>query len=119
MPAGFKICQKTEIWDIKMPPGSPVSVSFKTFLNDSNNAVEAFASVRTQSVGSITNTRYRWTWFGVGAAYQVHNPLEIHDGMSYLPPAWIQESNTGRVGDPRSAKAPRSAELRQVEAGAK
>ncbi len=30
-----------------------------------------------------------------------HNPLQIHDGMSYLPPAWVEESSTGRVGDPR------------------
>ena len=30
-----------------------------------------------------------------------HNPLQIHDGMSYLPPAWVDESSTGRVGDPR------------------
>ena len=25
-----------------------------------------------------------------------HNPLQIHDGMSYLPPAWVDESSTGR-----------------------
>lgn len=30
-----------------------------------------------------------------------HNPLQIHDGMSYLPPAWVEESSTGRVGNPQ------------------
>ncbi len=28
-----------------------------------------------------------------------HNPLKIHDGKGYLPPAWVQESSTGKVGD--------------------
>jgi oligopeptide transport system permease protein len=26
------------------------------------------------------------------------NPLKIHDGMSYLPPAWVKESSTGKTG---------------------
>jgi ABC-type dipeptide/oligopeptide/nickel transport system permease subunit len=30
-----------------------------------------------------------------------HNPLQINDGMGFLPPAWVQESATGKVGDPR------------------
>ena len=24
-----------------------------------------------------------------------HNPLKIHDGMGYLPPAWVQQSAGG------------------------
>jgi ABC-type dipeptide/oligopeptide/nickel transport system permease subunit len=28
-----------------------------------------------------------------------HNPLKIHDGKGYLPPAWVRESSTGKVGD--------------------
>jgi oligopeptide transport system permease protein len=30
-----------------------------------------------------------------------HNPLTIHDGMGYLPPAWVKESATGKTGDAR------------------
>jgi ABC-type dipeptide/oligopeptide/nickel transport system permease subunit len=30
-----------------------------------------------------------------------HNPLQINDGMGFLPPAWVKESATGKVGDPR------------------
>ncbi|MCP4605686.1 MAG: ABC transporter permease [Proteobacteria bacterium] len=29
-----------------------------------------------------------------------HNPLQIHDGMGFLPPAWVSDSaSTGRVGN--------------------
>lgn len=30
-----------------------------------------------------------------------NDPLAIHDGMGYLPPAWVEESATGASGDPR------------------
>jgi oligopeptide transport system permease protein len=30
-----------------------------------------------------------------------HNPLQIHDGMGFLPPAWVQESATGKIGNPQ------------------
>jgi ABC-type dipeptide/oligopeptide/nickel transport system permease subunit len=30
-----------------------------------------------------------------------HNPLQINDGMGFLPPAWVKESAAGKVGDPR------------------
>ena len=30
-----------------------------------------------------------------------HNPLKIHDGMGYLPPAWVAYSLSGQAGDPR------------------
>ena len=29
-----------------------------------------------------------------------HNPLQIHDGMGFLPPAWVKASSTGKVGNP-------------------
>jgi oligopeptide transport system permease protein len=30
-----------------------------------------------------------------------NNPLQINDGKGYLPPAWVAESATGKVGDPQ------------------
>lgn len=30
-----------------------------------------------------------------------HNPLKIHDGMGYLPPAWVERSLSGQAGDAR------------------
>jgi ABC-type dipeptide/oligopeptide/nickel transport system permease subunit len=30
-----------------------------------------------------------------------HNPLELGFGQAYLPPSWVRESATGRVGDPQ------------------
>ncbi len=30
-----------------------------------------------------------------------NNPLQIHDGMGFLPPAWVEMSATGQSGDPR------------------
>lgn len=59
--------------------GSPWSASYKTFLNNSNNAIEVFASFRTYSI----NSRYRWGSFGVGGGYQVHNPIESVDGLQW------------------------------------
>lgn len=29
-----------------------------------------------------------------------HDPLKIHSGKSFLPPAWVEESATGKSGDP-------------------
>jgi oligopeptide transport system permease protein len=29
-----------------------------------------------------------------------HDPLKIHSGKSFLPPAWVEESSTGKSGDP-------------------
>jgi oligopeptide transport system permease protein len=29
-----------------------------------------------------------------------HDPLKIHSGKSFLPPAWVKESTTGKSGDP-------------------
>lgn len=30
-----------------------------------------------------------------------HNPLQIHDGLGFLPPAWVKQSPAGVSGDPR------------------
>lgn len=30
-----------------------------------------------------------------------HNPLQINDGLGYLPPAWVDKSPSGQSGDPR------------------
>ena len=29
-----------------------------------------------------------------------HNPLQINSGKDYLPPAWVEKSQTGKSGDP-------------------
>jgi oligopeptide transport system permease protein len=29
-----------------------------------------------------------------------HDPLKLHSGKDYLPPAWVEESQTGKSGDP-------------------
>ena len=29
-----------------------------------------------------------------------HNPLQLHSGKSFLPPAWVEKSTTNKVGDP-------------------
>jgi oligopeptide transport system permease protein len=29
-----------------------------------------------------------------------HNPLQLHSGQGFLPPAWVQESSTGKAGVP-------------------
>lgn len=29
-----------------------------------------------------------------------HDPLQIHSGKGFLPPAWVEESSTGKSGDP-------------------
>jgi hypothetical protein len=59
--------------------GSPWSVSYKTFLNGSNNAIEVFASLRT----NLIDNSHRWGSFGVGGGYQVHNPIESVDGLQW------------------------------------
>jgi len=58
--------------------GYPLSASFKTFLGGSSNAVEVFANFRSNRVFND----FGWTRFGVGGAYQVHNPLdEVLDNL--------------------------------------
>lgn len=58
--------------------GYPVSLSYKMFLGGSNNAVEAFINYRSQKVFS-----YGWTRVGLGAGYQVHNPITSVDGLQW------------------------------------
>ncbi|MGH1433264.1 MAG: hypothetical protein ACRBG0_02275 [Lewinella sp.] len=58
--------------------GYPVSISYKMFLGNSNNALEAFVNYRSQKVFS-----YGWTRIGVGGAYQVHNPISSVDGLQW------------------------------------
>jgi len=61
--------------------GSPVSVSYKTFLSETN-ALEAFVSFRSNTI-SRSLGGHKWSYIGIGAAYQVHAPLEIQglDGL--------------------------------------
>jgi len=49
--------------------GSPLSISYKTHLDESK-AVEIFAGRRGFS---------GFSWWNVGAAYQIHKPLELGD----------------------------------------
>lgn len=58
--------------------GYPVSLSYKMFLNGSNNAVEAFVNYRSRKVFS-----YGWTRVGIGGAYQVHNPIASVYGLQW------------------------------------
>ncbi len=58
--------------------GYPVSISYKMFINNSNNAIEAFVNYRSQKVFS-----YGWTRIGLGGAYQVHNPISSVDGLQW------------------------------------
>jgi oligopeptide transport system permease protein len=30
-----------------------------------------------------------------------HNPLQLHSGKSFLPPAWVEKSSTNKTGDPQ------------------
>jgi oligopeptide transport system permease protein len=30
-----------------------------------------------------------------------HNPLQLHSGKGFLPPAWVKHSSTGKTGDPQ------------------
>jgi hypothetical protein len=58
--------------------GYPLSVSYKTFLNDSNNALELFVNFRSEKVFG-----YGWTRIGAGGAYQVHNDIEAVEGLQW------------------------------------
>lgn len=53
--------------------GYPLSVSYKKFLNESN-ALEVFAGYRGYSF---------YNWFSVGAAYQIHKPINGVDGLQW------------------------------------
>ncbi len=51
--------------------GAPLSITYKTFLNESN-AIEVMGGTRGFGSGV---TQYRW--YQLGAAYQVHKPLNV------------------------------------------
>lgn len=53
--------------------GSPISASFKTFVNESS-ALEAYASFRSFA---------GYSWFSVNGAYQIHKPIDSVDGLNY------------------------------------
>ena len=59
--------------------GYPVSATYKMFLNDSNNAIEAFVGYRSDKV-----LGFGWSWINVGAGYQVHNDLSsVTEGLQW------------------------------------
>jgi len=63
--------------------GSPLSVSYKFFMNETN-AIEVFAGTK----GYRNNTAFGnlgWRWYSVSGAYQIHKPLSIGDidGLQY------------------------------------
>ena len=53
--------------------GYPLSVSYKTFLTETN-AVEAYVGFR--GYGSAS-------WFSINAAYQIHNDIESVEGLQW------------------------------------
>lgn len=61
--------------------GSPVSLSYKTFLGGEPNALEAFVSYRTRTFANFGIEDYRWTSIGLGAAYQIHDEIDAVDGL--------------------------------------
>ena len=53
--------------------GYPLSLTYKTFIND-NSAIEVFGGLRGYST---------YSWINVGAAYEVHKPIEGVDGLQW------------------------------------
>lgn len=53
--------------------GYPLSLTYKTFIND-NSAIEIFGGLRGYS---------SYSWINVGAAYQVHKPIEGVEGLNW------------------------------------
>lgn len=58
--------------------GYPVSVSYKTFIND-NAAVEAYIGFRSYSYLTFSN----YSSVSIAAAYQIHNPIDEVDGLQW------------------------------------
>lgn len=73
--------------------GYPLSVSYKKFLNESN-ALELFAGFRGYT---------GYSWVNVGAAYQVHKPINGVDGLQWYfgggASAFFFNYNNGFGGD--------------------
>ena len=53
--------------------GYPLSLTYKTFISESS-AIEVFGGLRGYST---------YSWINVGAAYQVHKPIEGVDGLNW------------------------------------
>jgi len=53
--------------------GVPLSITYKTFLNETN-AIEVMGGTRSSGNGA-----FGYRWYQIGAAYQVHKPLDIAD----------------------------------------
>ena len=74
--------------------GYPLSASYKTFMGDSNNALELIAGFRSFSF---------YNWFTVGGAYQFHNEIESVDGLQWYygfgASAYFWSFDTGFFGD--------------------
>jgi hypothetical protein len=62
--------------------GYPASVSYKVFLDGSNNAVEGFLSFRSYG-NRRRNGDFRYRSFGLGVGYQVHKPIEEVNGLQW------------------------------------
>lgn len=62
--------------------GYPASVSYKVFLDGSNNAVEGFLSFRNYG-NRKKNGDFRYRSFGIGVGYQVHNSIKEVNGLQW------------------------------------
>lgn len=73
---GFTMTMQAQDYNsaIGLRLGSPLSVSYKTFLGGGSNAIEAFAGFRSYS---------GYGWFNVGALYQVHKPINGAEGLNW------------------------------------
>ncbi len=73
--------------------GSPLSVSYKTFVSE-KGAFEGVAGFRSFS---------GYSWFNVGAYYQIHNPIQSVSGLQWYYGAganvYFWSYDAGFVGD--------------------
>lgn len=80
--------------------GSPLSLSYKTFLSESS-AVEAFIGYRSFGFG--------YSWINIGAAYQIHNDISGVDGLKWYYGAgasvFLYSFRNNFVGDNSSSTA--------------
>lgn len=61
--------------------GYPISASVKLFISETT-AIEAFANYRSNKTQTAFGS-YGWSWFGVGAAYQIHADIGAIDGLQW------------------------------------
>ncbi len=73
--------------------GYPTSVSYKTFISESN-ALEFFGGIRSWGFGSAIN---------IGGAYQIHKPISSVEGLEWYygagAGAWIYTYDSGITND--------------------